>query len=79
MIESLPLGLTEVLGSCLLGSQPGVPLTTCQPVKFLWILGYPIPYGCVSFIGIHISTKNRAASPLFEELYPTYNLYNSNP
>ena len=36
---------------------PGVPLTTRQPVEFLWISGYPIPHDCVAFIGIHISTK----------------------
>ena len=59
--------------------NPGVPLTTRQPVEFLWISSYPIPHGCVPFIGIHISTKNRAESPLFGMLYPTYNLYNGNP
>ena len=59
--------------------NPGVPLTTRQPMKFLSISGDPIPYCCVPFIGIHIFTKNRAESPLFGELYPTYNLYNHNP
>ena len=48
----------------------GVPLTTRQPVEFLWISGYPIPRGCVPFIGIHISTKHRTESPLFDKLYP---------
>ena len=37
----------------------GVPLTTRQPAKFLWILGDPIPHCCVPFIGIHIFTKIR--------------------
>ena len=59
--------------------NPGVPLTTRQPVKFLWISGDLIPHCCVPFIGIHIFTKNRVESPLFGELYPTYNLYNHNP
>ena len=59
--------------------NPGVPLTTRQHVEFLWISGHPIPHGCVPFIGIHISIKNRAESPLFRKLYPTYNLYNNNP
>ena len=38
---------------------PGVPLTTRQPVEFMWISGYLIPHGCVPFIGIHISTKKK--------------------
>ena len=59
--------------------NPGVPLTTHQAVEFLWISGCPLPHGRVPFIGIHISTKNQAVSPLFGELYPTNNLYNSNP
>ena len=49
----------------------GVPLTTRQPVEFLWISGYPIPHGCVPFIG--------AESLLFGELYLPCNIYNSNP
>ena len=58
--------------------NPGVPLTTCQPVEFLWILGDLIPHCCIPFIGIHIFTKkNCAKSPLFRKLYPTYNLYNN--
>ena len=57
--------------------NPGVPLTTRQPAKFQWISGDPIPHYCVPFIGIHILKKNRVESPLFEELYPTYNLYNN--
>ena len=57
--------------------NPGVPLTTRQPVEFLWISGDLIPHCCVPFIGIHIFTKNRAKSHLFED--PTYNLYNHNP
>ena len=64
---------------CVTPQNPGVPLTTCQPAEFLWISGDPIPHCCVLFIGIHIFTKNRAESPLFGELYPTYNLYNHNP
>ena len=59
--------------------NPGYPLTTRQPAEFLWILGDLIPHCCVPFIGIHIFTKNQAESPLFGELYPTYNLYNHNP
>ena len=59
--------------------NPGVPLTTRKPKKFLWILGDPMPHCCVPFIGIHIFTKNRVESPLFRELCPTYNLYNHNP
>ena len=55
--------------------NPGVPLTTRQPVEFLWISGDLIPHCCVPFIEIHIFTKNRAESPLFKELYPAYNLY----
>ena len=54
----------------------GVPLTIRQPVEFLWISGDPMPHCCVPFIEIHIFTKNRAESPFFGELYPTYNLYN---
>ena len=57
------LGVTPPMdalrGSSICGTPiPRVPLTTHQPVEFLWISGYPIPHGCVSFIGIHISTKN---------------------
>ena len=37
--------------------NPGFPLTTRQPVEFLWISGNPIPHFCVPFIGIHIFTK----------------------
>ena len=55
--------------------NPGVPLTTRQPAEFLWILGDPIPHCCIPFIGIHILKKTWAESPLFGELYPTYNLY----
>ena len=58
---------------------PRVPLTTHQPVEFLWISGDPIPHYCVPFIEIHIFTKNQVESPLFRELYLTYNLYNHNP
>ena len=58
--------------------NPGVLLTIRQPVEFLWILNDPIPYCCVPFIGIHIFTKNGPESPLFGELYPTYNIYNHN-
>ena len=36
---------------------PGVPLTTRQRGKFMWILGDPIPSCCVPFIRIHIFTK----------------------
>ena len=57
--------------------NPGVPLITHQPVKFLWILGDPIPHCCVLFIEIYIFTKNWAESLLFGELYLIYNLYNS--
>ena len=57
--------------------NPGVPLTTCQNAEFLWISGDPIPHCCIPFIGIHIFKKNRVESPLFGELYPTYNLYNN--
>ena len=37
--------------------NPGVPLTTRQPVEFQWISGDPMPHYCVPFIGIHIFTK----------------------
>ena len=37
--------------------NPGVPLTTRQPVKFLWISSDPIPHCCVPFIGIHVFKK----------------------
>ena len=57
----------------------GVPLTTRETSEFLWISGDPILHCCVPFIEIHIFTKNRAKSPLFGELYPTYNMYNHNP
>ena len=39
--------------------NPGVPLTTRQPLEFLWISGDPIPQCCILFIGIHIFTKIR--------------------
>ena len=57
--------------------NPRVPLTIHQSAEFLWISGNPIPHCCVPFIGIHIFKKNLTKSPLFGELYPTYNLYNS--
>ena len=66
-----------LIGHCCDAQNPGVLLTTLQPPEFLWISGDPIPHCCVTFIKIHILTKNRAASPLFGELYLTYNLYNS--
>ena len=55
---------------------PRVPLTIRQPVEFLWVLDDPIPHYYILFIGIHI-IKKIGQCPLFEELYPTYNLYNS--
>ena len=37
--------------------NPGVQLTTRQPMEFLWISGDSIPHCCVLFIGIHILKK----------------------
>ena len=44
--------------------NPRVPLTTHQPMKFLWISGNPIPHYYVPFIRIHIFTKNWAEGVL---------------
>ena len=66
-----------LIGHCCDALNPGVPLKTSQPAEFLWILSDSIQHCCVPFIRIHILTKNQEESPLFRELYPTYNLYNS--
>ena len=63
--------------TCCDDPNPGVPLTTRQPAEFMWISSDPIPHCCAPFIGIHLFTKIGAESPLFGELYRTYNLYNS--
>ena len=53
----------------------GVPLTTCQPVDSC---GFQVTryHTVMSHLSGSIFHKNQAESPLFGELYPTYNLYN---
>ena len=53
------IGCSTRSPSCTSYDDPnlGVPLTTRQPMEFLWISSDPIPHCCVPFIEIHIFKK----------------------